>query len=96
MTRLFIVAVLIGAAAPALAQQVNGVSVNNAPDGGSASSQDDTGAAADPGGLSSRGGQALQSRKTFQATIGTSIYTPIGTSMYTPVQRPPDSTTPQS
>lgn len=82
-------------ALPVAAQQVTGVSVGNAPQGADAAPQDESGKAADRGGLASRGGDALQSRHTYQATIGTSIYTPIGTSLFTPVQRPPDSDQPQ-
>ena len=93
-----------GLATAAAAQQVNPVSVVNAPavdsDDGSASDgsvpEDEGDKAVDRGGLSSRGGTALQSRRTFQDTIRTEIYTPIGTSQYTPVQRPPESDRPQS
>jgi len=88
-------ALLGGLALPGAAQQVSGVSLGNAPQGADAAPQDESGKAADRGGLASRGGDALQSRRTFGATIGTSIYTPIGTSMFTPVQRPPDSDQPR-
>jgi hypothetical protein len=78
---------LLGLSAPVAAQQLS----SSAPQAAGAAAQDESGKAGDRGGLSSRGGQALQSQRTFQETIGSRIFTPIGTSMYTPVQQPPDS-----
>lgn len=43
----------------------------------------------DRGGLAPRGGTPIDTRRTFEETIGTTIYTPIRTDMYTPVQTPP-------
>ncbi len=88
MIRIVLVGMIAALATAASAQDVPGGSAGSAP-------SDEGGKAVDVGGLASRGGDALQSRRTFQETIRTEIYTPSGTSRCTPVQRPPDSERPQ-
>lgn len=90
MIRIMLAGLLAALATAAPAQDVSGSSVGNAPDAGGAPA-DEGGKAVDVGGLASRGGEALQSRRTFQETIRTEIYTPL----YATVQRPPDSDRPQ-
>lgn len=104
LRRRFAIAGIMACFGPAPAQLVTPVTVANMPasdgvgDDAPASSDgaaDESGKAVDVGGLSGRGGTALQGRATFRETIGTPIYTPIGTPIFTPVQRPPETGDPR-